>query len=93
MFAQSVAALCRLWSSNASDDRAFYSVIVNPNGNFSVKDDVFLSVPVRFQNGSYQIANDVRLQSFVEDMVNVSHGVLINFRKLLIFERVDLGHN
>lgn len=72
MFAQSIAQLCRLWSTENDKDSAFYSAIVNPNGNFSIKHDVYLSMPVRFQNGAFHIATDLRLQSYVDDMIKVS---------------------
>lgn len=72
MFAQSIAKLCRLWSTDKSDDTAFYSAIVNSNKHFLIDEEVYLSVPVRFKNGAFQIATDLRLQPYVEDMVKVN---------------------
>jgi hypothetical protein len=70
-FAQSVVTLCRLWSVENSNDDTFYSAIVNPNGSYSIKEDIFISVPVKFNSGTFHFVPDLRLQTIVEDIINV----------------------
>ena len=53
-FAQSVIKILQLWNSEKSDGN-LYSVIANLNGHYSIDEDVFLSVPTKFENGSYII--------------------------------------
>jgi malate/lactate dehydrogenase len=55
-FAQSVLKILRLWNISKSDD-CQYSAIVNVNGCYGVNDDVYLSVPVKFENGSFKISD------------------------------------
>ena len=46
--------ILQLWNSEKSDGN-LYSVIANLNGHYSIDEDVFLSVPTKFENGSYII--------------------------------------
>lgn len=70
-FSQSIASLCRLWNVGSADDKTFHSAIVHPGNSYSIKEDVYLSVPVKFQNGSFCFLPDFKLQTFVEDIAKV----------------------
>ena len=56
-FAQSVVKILQLWNMKSSDD-CQYSAIVNVNGCYEINDDVYISVPVKFENGSFEISTN-----------------------------------
>lgn len=56
-FAQSVLKLLRLWSADKNDD-CLYSVIANVNGHYSIDADTYISLPVKFEAGTFQISDN-----------------------------------
>lgn len=53
-FAQSVLKILQLWNAEKSDGN-LYSIIANLNGHYAIDEDVFISVPTKFENGSFKI--------------------------------------
>ena len=79
-FAQSVLKILRLWNEGKSDD-CQYSAIVNVNGCYGVNEDVYMSVPVKFENGSFKIS-DSKFHSnntLIAEIAEVSLFVLFKF--------------
>jgi len=77
LFAQSVTNLIKLWNNQVKNgDEYLYSAIVYAKGNYSIHDDLFLSVPIKFINGTFQFEQEYtlnkQLKSVVEEIVNVS---------------------
>lgn len=56
VFSQSVLKLLKLWNAGKSDN-CMHSVIANINGNYQINENIYLSVPVKFENGSFEINN------------------------------------
>jgi hypothetical protein len=55
-FSQSIVKILKLWNSETSDD-SLYSVIVNGSESSSVREDIYLSLPVKFENGTFKTKN------------------------------------
>ncbi|RNA34195.1 malate dehydrogenase 1B [Brachionus plicatilis] len=53
VFAQSIVKLIKLWNLSHKNDTSLYSAIVYAKGNYGINEDIFLSIPVKFENGSY----------------------------------------
>ena len=60
-FSQSVTKLIMLWNSNKSEDDALYSAIVFADKNYSIREDIYLSLPVKFENGAYAFSNSYKV--------------------------------
>lgn len=90
-FAQSIVILCKLWSesneSPESENRNIYSAIIYAKGAYSIREDVFMSVPVLFNNGQYEIVPNFKVQpSIMEELVKVSHNITFSlFKKFNLY--------
>ena len=77
MFAQSVIHLTKLWISETKEDDNIYSAIVYGTGNYSIKEEIFVSLPIRFQNGEYHFVKNYstngQIASIIEEIVRVSN--------------------
>ena len=77
MFAQSVVLLTKLWISESKLDENLYSAIVCGSGNYSIKEDIFVSLPVKFQNGDYHFVKNYsvngQIASIIEEIVRVNN--------------------
>ncbi len=51
-FSQSVVTLVRQWCAVGQDD-GIYSAIVNANGNYGIREDIYMSVPLKFDSGEF----------------------------------------
>lgn len=56
-FAQSVLKLLKLWNGEKSDD-CLYSVIANVNGHYSIEKNIYMSLPVKFEGGEFEISDN-----------------------------------
>jgi hypothetical protein len=80
LFSQSINELCQLWSNSSrkqnDDDDVYYSAIVHSNQNYQIKEDVYLSLPVRFKNnGTFEYVKAYKVndktQSIIEEIIRV----------------------
>lgn len=55
-FSQSIIKLIKLWNTEKSDD-ALYSAIVNATESNSIREDFYISLPVKFENGTFKLNN------------------------------------
>lgn len=77
VFAQSVVKLIKLWNLSHKNDTSLYSAIVYAKGNYGINEDIFLSIPVKFENGSYFCIKNFKLadktESVLEEIITVSN--------------------
>jgi uncharacterized protein YqhQ len=101
-FAQSVKTLCRLWCTSKDENatnKVYYSAIVNAGGNYSLKDNVFISLPVVFANGSFDYVKNYKIsqqtQSILEEIIRVFIIVIHTFSISTVefCEFADFSHN
>ena len=75
IFAQSVLHLIKLWCLPNYQDDGLYSAIVNPNGNYGIKEDIYISVPLKFENGAFCFISNYKFnsqtRSLVEEIIRV----------------------
>ena len=76
MFAQSVILLTKLWTTETKNDDNLYSAIVYGTGNYSIKEEIFVSLPVKFENGEYLFVKNYsvngQIASIIEEIVRVN---------------------
>ncbi len=77
-FSQSIIKILKLWNSNESFDDSLYSLVVNGSQNSSVKEDIYVSLPIKFENGTFVTKN-------VFTMNDVKNGILSEIIKVIIF--------
>ncbi len=85
-FSQSLLKILKLWNQSQSDD-CLYSAIVNVNGCYGVNEDVYLSVPVKFENGSFEISDNYfqnNNNSLISEIAEVSFFVIYYYAYLVI---------
>ena len=65
LFAQSVVQLIKLWNRIEVDplDDGLHSAVVYANNSFSIKEDIFISLPVHFVNSSFNVSDEFKLNS------------------------------
>lgn len=69
LFAQSIVQLIKLWNISHKNDTSLYSAIVYAKGNYGINEDIFLSIPVKFENGSYFCIKNFRLSDQTESVL------------------------
>ena len=77
-FSQSIIKILKLWNSKESFDDSLYSLVVNGSQNSSVKEDIYVSLPIKFENGTFVTKN-------VFTMNDVKNGILSEIIKVIIF--------
>ena len=70
LFAQSVLKLSRLWNSESEGDDSMHSVIVHGAGNYSIKDDIYISLPVKFAHGSFEFVKTFSINSQTASIID-----------------------
>ena len=69
LFAQSIVQLIKLWNIPHKNDTSLYSAIVYAKGNYGINEDIFLSIPVKFENGSYFCIKNFRINDQAESVL------------------------
>ncbi len=80
--------LTKLWNSENKDDENLHSAIVYGTGNYSIKEDMFISLPVKFQNGTFNFVKKYsingQIASIIEEIIRVRNclflAVFLNFK-------------
>ena len=81
MFAQSVILLTKLWTAETKIDDNLYSAIVYGTGNYSIREEIFVSLPIKFENGEYHFVKNYsvngQIASIIEEIVRVKFFVYL----------------
>jgi hypothetical protein len=77
-FSQSIIKILQLWNRKENSDDSLYSLIVNGSQNSSVNEDIYVSLPVKFENGTFKTKN-------VFTMNDVKNGILNEIIKVIEF--------
>ena len=70
MFAQSVVNLIKYWCMPDYQDDSFYSAVVNANGSYGINEDVYLSVPIKFENGTFFFIRNYKFSTQTRTAMN-----------------------
>ncbi len=60
----------RKWCLKEASDDCIYSAIVNATGNYNVKHDIFMSVPVKFDNGEFFFIKNYKFHGQADSILN-----------------------
>ena len=69
------------WCCVNNPDDGIYSAVVNCNGNYGISDNVYLSVPVKFDNGEFFFITNYKFgekaQSALDEILLVNVIIII----------------
>ncbi|CAF0941814.1 unnamed protein product [Brachionus calyciflorus] len=86
VFAQSIVKLIELWNIDHANDSSLYSAVVYAKGNYEIKEDVFISIPVKFENGSFFCIKNF---TFNEKTESVLEEIVLDTKKRISEKFID----
>lgn len=81
LFAQSIAKIIQLWNIDHTENNIF-SAVVYAKGNYTITDEVYISVPVKFEKGSFYFIKNFTIssnkESVIDEIVQVKYSMGLN---------------